>query len=385
MAGSWARGGRIGIVGGGQLGRMMAMEARRLGYRTCVLDPDPLGPAAQVADAVVAGSLADASAMRRLAGEVDVATYEFENIDAEAVEALAERVPVYPSPTVLRIAQHRIQEKTALKALGAPVPKFQGVNRPEDLDEAMAAVGFPLVMKTATGGYDGKGQGIVRDRAEAALLYKRLAEGGRPVILEEWIDLATEVSVICARAADGAVRTYVTTENRHRNGILDVSTAPAAIDPALDRQAQDLARQIAAGLDVVGVLAVEMFVARNGRLLVNELAPRPHNSGHHTLESCPTSQFEQLIRIVAGLPLGDTAPYRAAAMANLLGDLWVDGRSPNFVAALAVPGVRLHLYGKAEPRPGRKMGHVTCLAETAREARARVLQARDALSAWRAQ
>jgi 5-(carboxyamino)imidazole ribonucleotide synthase len=378
MPGVSAPGVRIGIVGGGQLGRMMAMEARRLGYRTWVLDPDPSGPAGQVADAVVVGSLADAAAMGRLAEQVDVATYEFENIDADAVEALAEQVPVHPSPEVLRTAQQRIREKTALQALGAPVPRFWGVERPEDLAEGMAAVGFPLVMKTATGGYDGKGQGIARDRTEAVFLYERLAQGGRPVIVEEWVDLATEVSVVCARAADGAVRTYVTTENRHQNGILDVSTAPADIDPALDRQAQDLARQIAAGLDVVGVLAVEMFVARSGRLLVNELAPRPHNSGHHTLESCPTSQFEQLIRIVAGLPLGDTTPYRPAAMANLLGDLWVDGKAPNFAAALAVPGVRLHLYGKAEPRPGRKMGHVTCLGETAEIARARVLEARAA-------
>lgn len=377
MARPLAPGGTLGILGGGQLGRMTAIAARRLGYRTLVLDPDPRSPGAQVADGHLAGSLEDPDAMRDLARDADVATYEFENINAEAVEALEGLIPVYPSSAVLRVSQHRIREKTTVARLGAPVPDFRAVETEEDLDAALAALPFPLVMKTATGGYDGKGQAVVRDREEAARAFADLIARAGTLIVERQVDLAVELSVICARDQDGNLVTYPPAQNRHRHGILDVTTTPASVDERIGRRADTIARAIAEGLHLTGVLAVEMFVSRTGEVLVNELAPRPHNSGHHTIEAAATSQFEQLVRIMAGLPLGDTRLIRPAAMANLLGDLWGEaGGMPDFSRMLAVPGVRLHLYGKAEPRPGRKMGHLTVVSPTAEEALARVLEAR---------
>jgi len=370
-------GSTLGILGGGQLGRMTAIAARRLGYRTVVLDPDPRSPGAQVADAHVAGRLEGGQAMKALAAAADVATYEFENIDADAVEALEALVPVHPSSAVLRVCQHRIREKTTVAALGAPVPAFRAVATRADLDDALGTLPFPLVMKTATGGYDGKGQAVVETPEEAVRAFGALRAQAETLIVERKVDLDRELSVICARDQDGRLVTYPAAENRHRNGILDVTTAPAPVEPAVARRADEIARSIVEGLRLVGVLAVEMFVSRDGEVLVNELAPRPHNSGHHTVEAAATSQFEQLVRILAGLPLGDTRIARPAAMANLLGDLWAeDGTPPDFSRMLGVPGVRLHLYGKAEARRGRKMGHLTAVADSLDEALARVLQAR---------
>jgi 5-(carboxyamino)imidazole ribonucleotide synthase len=367
----------IGILGGGQLGRMTAIAARRIGYRTVVLDPDPASPGAQVSDGHVVGSLEDAAAMQALAREADVVTYEFENVSAEAVEALEAWVPVHPSSSILRVSQHRIREKTAVSRFGAPVPAFRAVTSLPELDEALGALVFPLVMKTATGGYDGKGQAVVRNKAEAHSAFSRLMQAADTLIIEQQVDLACELSVICARDTDGMLATYPASQNRHRDGILDVTTAPAAVDPRVSQRADAIARSIAAGLELVGLLAVEMFVDRSGEVLVNEVAPRPHNSGHHTIEAAATSQFEQLVRILAGLPLGDTRIARPAAMANLLGDLWrADGAPPDFARMLAVPGVRLHLYGKGEARPGRKMGHVTALGDSVDEALSLVLEAR---------
>ena len=370
-------GSTVGVIGGGQLGRMMCIEARRLGFRTLVLDPDPQAPAAQVADETVVGALSDADAMREMASRVQVATYEFENIDPDAVDVMAALVPVHPSSAILRLSQHRVREKEALAHWGAPVPRFYSVQSRADLEHALARLGFPAVMKTATGGYDGKGQALVRDATEAHGAYDGLRPRAPALILEEWVDLALEVSVICARDRNGRVVSYPTAENRHKDGILDLTVAPARIPPALDREAQELARGLAVGWGLVGVLAVEMFVGRDGRLLVNEIAPRPHNSGHYTWEACPTSQFEQLVRVVTGLPLGSTSAYRPAAMANLMGDLWQGQVPPDFARMLEVPGVRLHLYGKATARPGRKMGHLACLADTPDEALARVERARE--------
>ncbi|HEY8449399.1 MAG TPA: 5-(carboxyamino)imidazole ribonucleotide synthase [Bacillota bacterium] len=371
----------IGVIGGGQLGRMFALEARRLNYRVCVLDPVAGAPAAQVADAQIVAPYEDQDAVAELARRVDVITYEFENVDADAVAAAEALKPVYPSSSILRVAQHRLREKETLSRHGIPVTGFRAVRTAADLEAALDYLGVPAVLKTATSGYDGKGQIVLRDRGEAAGAVATLNPAGdRELILEAWVDFQLELSVVCARGLDGAATCYPPGENHHARGILDVTILPARVPAAVAQQAQELARRIAQALDLVGVLAVEMFWTRDGRLLVNELAPRPHNSGHPTLDACPTSQFEQLLRAICGLPLGAVEPYAQAAMANLLGDLWsADGSPPDFAAVLAEPGVRLHLYGKGEARPGRKMGHLCVLAPTADEALERVLAARARL------
>lgn len=369
----------IGIIGGGQLGRMIATEARRLGYRTCVLDPDPQSPGAQVADDHVIGNLDDPDAARELARRVQVATYEFENIDPSAVEAAEALVPVYPASAILRISQHRIREKETLARLGLPVPKFAALRSVEDLEGALRRLPLPLVMKTATAGYDGKGQAVVRTPEEAHAAFAGLSAQCDALILEEFVDLAMELSVICARSGEGQIACYPVAENRHRDGILDVTLVPAYVAPAVAAQAQELAAGLVRSLEVVGLLAVEMFLTRAGNLLINELAPRPHNSGHYTLDACPTSQFEQVVRAICRLPLGSTELYAPVAMANLLGDLWPRHGQPDFEGVLSVPGVRLHLYGKGTARSRRKMGHISCLADTAQTALTRVLTARSTL------
>lgn len=370
-------GSTLGILGGGQLGRMTALEARRLGLRTVVLDPDPHSPGAQVADGVVVGDLSDRAAMRQLAQLVDAVTYEFENVDAGAVAALEALVPVHPSSRVLYTSQHRLREKATLASLGIPVPAFRPVLSMEDLAQALEELPLPLVLKTATGGYDGKGQARIYEASQALDAFQALRPSADALIVEELVDLALELSVICARDARGNLATYPPVENQHHQGILDVSTAPARVPDDVREAARAMACRIAEGLDLVGVLAVEMFWTTDGRLLANELAPRPHNSGHLTIEASATSQFEQLVRILAGWPLGSTELVRPAAMANLLGDWWPrDGRAPDWARMLSVPGVRLHLYGKAEARPGRKMGHLTALADSAEAAMALVLKAR---------
>ncbi len=379
MATSLPAGAQIGIIGGGQLGRLTALEARRLGYRTCVLDPDPRSPGAQVADERVVGSLEDADAVRALARRVQVLTYEFENIHAGAAEVAEALVPMHPSSSVLRIAQHRVREKEALARLGFPVPRFAALGARDELGGALGRLGFPLVMKTAVAGYDGRGQAVVRGPEEAERAFESLHDRSDTLILEEFVDFAMELSVICARGVDGQVACFPVVENRHRNAILDVTLAPAEVPAAVSSRARQMAAGIAEALGVVGLLAVEMFLTRQGQLIVNELAPRPHNSGHYTLDACCVSQFEQLVRAVCRLPLGATDACGPAAMANLLGDLWPEGGQPDFAGALAVPGVRLYLYGKAQARPGRKMGHLTCVADSTSAALARVLEARSRL------
>lgn len=372
-------GARIGILGGGQLGRMLCLEARRMGYRTCILDPDPGCPAAQVADEVVVAAYEDPDGARALATRSDVVTYEFENIDAPAVAAAEAVCTVYPGSRVLRIAQHRIREKQTLAGLGFPVAPFHPVDTRTDLEAGLERLGFPAVLKTATAGYDGKGQAVVHSPEEAAAAYTDLRPHSEALILEAFVPFAKELSAICARSASGAVACFPVVENIHRQGILDLTIAPAPVEPAVAAAGRELVTAITAALDVVGVLAVELFLTADGRLLVNELAPRPHNSGHYTLDACATSQFEQLLRAICHLPLGAPDLLAPAAMANLLGDVWEQaGGSPDWSRALAEPGVKLHLYGKAEPRPGRKMGHLTAVAPTAAAAVARVLAARRA-------
>lgn len=345
----------IGIIGGGQLGRMSALAAARLGYRCHILTPEQDSPAAQVSHAVTIAEYEDQRALRAFAAEVDVITFEFENVSADGLSLLEHLRPVRPSPAVLRISQYRIAEKTFLNQTGIATAPWRAVSTPAELEAAIAAIGLPSVLKTTRFGYDGKGQALLRTLDDASRAFVEL--GPAPLILEGFIDFAQEISVIVARGADGAMAAFDTVENRHRDHILDLTLAPAPIPEAIAAEAQRVARRIAEGLGLVGLLAVEMFVDARGKVLVNELAPRPHNSGHWTIDACPASQFELHIRAVAGLPLHPATRHSDAVMKNLVGPeetaLW-----PRIVAT---PGLIPHLYGKAEARPGRKMGHVTRL------------------------
>jgi 5-(carboxyamino)imidazole ribonucleotide synthase len=369
----------VGILGGGQLGRMFAIEARRMGYRVHSLDPTMDCPAGQVADVEVVAAYDDLDAARRFAAGVDVVTFEFENIPAETLRVIAETRPVHPSPEVLHVCRHRLREKGFLSGHGFPVAAYRAVDGAPALARALVELGTPAILKTADFGYDGKGQ-VRIDRAED--FEAAWAQMGRPLgVLEAFVPFTQEISVICARTQQGDIACFGPVENVHARHILDVTTAPANVAPAALRDALELGRAIAEALGVVGLLAVEMFVGGD-RVLVNELAPRPHNSGHYSLDACVTCQFEQQLRAVCGLPLGDVRLLRPAAMANLLGDLWSAGE-PDWAAALAFPDVKLHLYGKHDARPGRKMGHLTALADTAAEARARAMAARTALTGGR--
>jgi 5-(carboxyamino)imidazole ribonucleotide synthase len=370
-------GSTIGVLGGGQLGRMFAMAARRLGYRVHTLAPDHDTPTGQIADVEVNASYDDLAAVSAFARAVDVVTFEFENVSAAAVAEAERHAIVRPNGRSLAIAQHRLKEKSFLVEHGLPVAPFAAVRAAADLEPAIARAGCPSVLKTATSGYDGKGQIRIADAGELAGAWDAL--GRREAVLEAFIDLDREISVIGARGVGGEWSHFGPIENAHARHILDVSVAPASVEAATAALAVDITHRVMDALDYVGVLCIEFFIARDGRLLVNELAPRPHNSGHLTFDACRTSQFEQQLRAVCGLPLGSPDMLQpAAAMANLLGDLWDDGE-PDWSAALALPDVKLHLYGKSTPRPGRKMGHLTVLAATPAEARGRVIAARNLL------
>ena len=380
MSGVIPPGSAVGVLGSGQLGRMFAIAARRMGYRVHTLSPDHDTPTGQVADVEVRAPYDDLDAVRRFAASVSVVTFEFENVPAATAAAAAERAPVRPSGAVLHVCQQRLREKSFLRAAGLPVADFVAVNTAEELRAGLARLRTPAILKTAAFGYDGKGQARVGSLAEGEAAWAALR--GQECILETEVPFEREVSVLAARGGDGAFAHWGAIENVHARHILDVSSAPAAVAPHLAAEAVDLARQVLDRLEVTGVLCVEMFVAPGDRLLINELAPRPHNSGHLTVDASLTSQFEQQLRAVCGLPLGSTDLLRPAAMANLLGDLWAGGE-PDWARACAFPEVKLHLYGKTEPRPGRKMGHLTALAATAAEARERVLLARRALASPR--
>ncbi len=370
-------GSTVGVLGTGQLGRMFAIAARRMGYRVHAYSPDSDTPTGQVADVEITAPFDDLDRLRSFAARVSVVTFEFENVPSASVAAVAETTPVRPSGRVLHETQHRAREKTFLARNGLPVTPFALVDSDETLAAAVAAVGCPAVLKTASFGYDGKGQIRIPQASDAVRAWQ--AVGRQPAVLEAFVDFERELSVVAARSADGAFVHYGAIENTHAHHILDVSIAPAAVPPDVEREAVQIARATLDALDVVGVLCVEMFLRRDGRLLVNELAPRPHNSGHLTVDAAVTSQFEQQLRAVCGLPLGSTALLRPAAMANLLGDLWAAGE-PRWAAACAHPDVKLHLYGKTVPRPGRKMGHLTALAATPAEAARLVVAARAALT-----
>lgn len=351
-----------------------------MSIRTCVLDPDPHCPSGQVADEQVVGSYGDRVAAEELARRADVITYEFEHIDAAVIADLEGVRPVYPASRVLEIVQHRFRQKQALHRLGFPLPAFRSVESRRELAQAVSSLGLPAVLKTATSGYDGKGQAVLREEADAGPAYQVLHSRSEMLVLEEYVPFEKELSVVCARDVHGSVVCYPVMENVHHGGILETTIAPARIDIALVSSAQELAQAVIEQLDVVGLLCVEMFLTADRRLLVNELAPRPHNSGHYTLDACPTSQFEQLLRVLCRLPLGSTELMSPVVMVNLLGDLWLEaGGRPNFAQALAVPGVKLHLYGKRDVRPGRKMGHLSALGSTLESAEERARAAQRAL------
>lgn len=374
----------VGVLGSGQLGRMFAIAARQMGYRVHTFSPDTDTPTGQVADLEITAGYDDLDAVRRFARGVGVVTFEFENVPAATAAAAAECAPVRPDGGVLHTTQQRLREKTFLSQGGFPVTPFRPVRSEPELRAALGDLGYPAVLKTASFGYDGKGQAKIAspdfDAAKLGLATgpKSTPSAGPEMVLEAFVDFEREVSVVAARGADGSFTHWGVIDNTHRNHILDLSVSPADVPPEVGREAVEIARGILEALGVVGVLCVEFFLTGGGKLLVNELAPRPHNSGHLTIDAGVTSQFEQQLRAVCGLPLGSTRPLRPAAMANLLGDVWAGGE-PDWAAACDVPEVKLHLYGKAEPRPGRKMGHLTALADAPQEAARRVLQARERL------
>jgi len=366
-------GATLGVLGGGQLGRMFTLAARRMGYRVSVFAPEDDTPAGQIAYRETRAPYEDLDAVRRFAAGVSVVTFEFENVPAATAAAAAEHAPVRPAGSLLHVTQHRQREKDALAAAGVPTVRFAPVRTDADLVAAIRSVGTPAILKTAAWGYDGKGQVRIERASDGEAGWTAL--GRSPAVLEAVAPFEREISVVGVRGLDGSVALYDPVENSHVRHVLDVSVAPAGLPDRVTRRAHEIARTLLEAWDVVGVLCVEMFLLAGGELLVNEVAPRPHNSGHLTVDAHACSQFEQQVRAVCGLPLGSTEARAPAAMANLLGDLWTKGE-PDWAAALAVPGVSLHLYGKVEPHAGRKMGHLTALAPTAVEARARVLGAR---------
>ena len=367
-------GATLGVMGGGQLGAMFAMAAKRLGYRVEAISDVADCPAAHHCDRVHVVPYADAPGLARIAAGLAAVTFEFENVLVDAARAMAAVIPCRPAPEVLFTTQDRAREKAFLTTHGFACAPHRVVRSRSDLHEAAAVVGLPAVLKTAAFGYDGKGQQRVDAAGDLDAAWDAL--GPATCVLEGWIDFECEISVVGARGVSGETAIFEPSLNVHRHHILDVSSAPTALPARVLDAARDIAARILEALDLVGVACVEFFVTRSGDVLVNEIAPRPHNSGHLTIEACETSQFEQQVRALCGLPLGSTRQRSPAAMANLLGDCWARGE-PDWPAALTVPGVSLLLYGKSDPRPGRKMGHLTALAPTVEEAIANVTRARS--------
>jgi len=374
-------GGLLAILGGGQLGRMTAMAARAMGYKVRVMDPEPSCPASFVADEAITGSWDDVAAARRLATGADVVTLEIEQIGVDALSEVARIAPLRPGVEPIRIIQDKILQKTWLADEGFPVGAFRVVHSEAELQDAVPALGGRVFLKIGRGGYDGRGQariGMDVPATEETIAAAWQSIGARPAVAELALDLDCEISVMAARNPAGEVRSYPAARNHHENQILAWSVLPAGVPVELESRAEALAAAIIARLDLEGLLCVELFVTKQGELLVNELAPRPHNSYHQSERGCVTSQFEQHVRAVCNLPLGDTALITPCAIVNLLGEVWLEGE-PNFAAALAVPSVRLHLYEKHTPRKGRKMGHLSSTGATAEEALERVLDAKRRL------
>ena len=369
-------GAAIGVLGSGQLGRMFAIAARRMGYRVHTFSPDQDTPTGQISDLEVVAPYEDLDAVRKFAQGVSAVTFEFENVPAATAAAAAEHIPVRPAGSVLHTTQQRIREKTFLESHGLPVAPFRVITSQESLHAAVEELGCPCILKTADFGYDGKGQVRIEAPEQAAAAWETI--GNRDAVLEGYVSFIKEMSVVAARSVTGEYTDYGLVENTHRNHILDLTVAPAVVPARVRERAREISRAVLEELDVVGVLCVELFLTQDYDLIINELAPRPHNSGHFTFDACVTSQFEQQLRAVCGLPLGSTAQLCASAMVNLLGDEWTEGE-PDWAAAATFPAVKIHLYGKSSARPGRKMGHMTALADTPVSAAQMVLAARRAL------
>lgn len=368
-------GATLGVLGGGQLGRMFTLAAKVMGYKVVVLDPDPSSPAGQLADVHLKADYRDAVALLRMGGLCQAITTEFENVPAESLEMLAKHCRVAPAAAVLAVAQDRLAEKSRARAFGCDTAPFANIETTADLAEAWTRIGAPALLKTRRLGYDGKGQVRVDSLEALAAAFDGL--GGVPCLLEGFLPLEREVSVVLARNDQDQLAFFPLAENRHRAGILDYSIVPARVSATVADRALDMAARIARGLDYVGVMAVEFFVLADGRIVFNEMAPRPHNSGHYTLDACATDQFQQQVRALCGLPLGDPRLLTPVVMVNLLGDVWRP--EPPWEALLGHAGLQLHLYGKAEARPGRKMGHYNCLGETLESALALALETRASL------
>jgi 5-(carboxyamino)imidazole ribonucleotide synthase len=356
-------GATLGVLGGGQLGRMFTLAAKVMGYQVVVLDPDPASPAGLLADIHLKADYRDAIALLRMGNLCQAVTTEFENVPAASLEMLAKHCLVAPSPQALAVAQDRLAEKTRAREFGCETAPFANIENAGDLVHAWTLIGAPALLKTRRLGYDGKGQARVDSLDELVAAYAEL--GDVPCLLEGFLPLEREVSVVLARNQADQVAFFPLAENQHRGGILDISIVPARVPDTLAATARQMAAGLARGLDYVGVMAVEFFVLADGRIVFNEMAPRPHNSGHYTLDACATDQFQQQVRALCGLPLGDTRLLSPVVMVNLLGDIWSGNNArprPHWDELLKHPGVQLHLYGKAEARPGRKMGHYNCLA-----------------------
>ena len=355
-------GATLGVLGGGQLGRMFCVAARTMGYRTVVLDPDPHSPAGKVADEHIRADYADQAALRRIVETCDAVTIEFENICVESLRFLERDLPVSPPPKAVEIARNRVREKNFARDSGIRVAPFHAINQEADLSSAIEEIGCPAILKRATLGYDGKGQHVVNTLAEAREAFRQM--GSVQCVLERKLNLALELSVLLARNDGGEYACYPVAENQHVNGILDTSIVPARVDDSLAAQAEANTVKLGRAMDYCGVLTVEYFVTTEGELVFNEMAPRPHNSGHYTMDACVTSQFEQQVRALCGFTPGDTRLLSPIVMVNLLGDLWM----PEWSCLLSEPSAKLHLYGKEAARPGRKMGHYSCLAVDVEEA-----------------
>ncbi len=369
----------LGVFGGGQLGRMFTIAARRMGYRVHVLTPEQDSPTGQTADVEVVAPYDELRAVEQFAREVEVVTFEFENVDSATLMEIEKRVPVRPSSHVLHTTQHRLREKDFLSSNGFPVTPYRAIDSFEQLEQFAREFGFDAILKTAAFGYDGKGQTRIKSEADVPVAWSQLK--GAKGILEKRVDFDREISVIVARNTAGQIALFPLAENQHHNHILDTTVVPARVSEETGAQARQIALGIAEKIGLTGVLAVELFVTSQGDVLVNELAPRPHNSGHFSFDACVTSQFEQQLRAVCGLPLGSCHLLRPCVMVNILGDIWKNG-VPDFASLLEDESLKLHLYGKSEPRPGRKMGHFVCFGDSAGEALEKAQRAKKILGIY---
>lgn len=372
---------KIGIIGGGQLGKMMILDAKRLDCYFAILDPTLHCPAHSIADAHIVAGFDDIEAIKRLAEKVDVVTYEFEHISLQALQELeAMGHKVYPSSQTLAHIQNKYNQKCWLKEHGLPVPEFQTVETMADIQKAEERFTYPMILKTCTGGYDGKGNAVISSREDIARAYEALGNGSLPLMIEEFIPFTKEVSVLACRSVNGSTVVFPVAENVHKNSILDETTVPAVLSPETTKEAMDVAERCLHAFDAYGMLCVELFVTKDGHVLVNELAPRPHNSGHYTIEGCVTSQYENHIRGILGLPLGSPALIRPSAMKNIIGDHNAPAEVLGLEEAYKQPDVKIHIYGKEEVKTGRKMGHITATADTVEEALRQARCAHEALS-----